>query len=136
VQRSTYYTVPAVTFYVSRFTSRNTGHGTRTPHHFSALLLALPLPPLPPAVIKVPLRKPRAKKPKYMIAAGNLWTFGSRGGIERSTDWRLFIPMMTSKSSIAMSKMVFSNSFVFIYSVAEEARRTKIETQSDSPSRR
>lgn len=55
-----------------------------------------------------------AKNPKYMMAAGCDCLSLSSGGMERSTDWRLFIPMMTSSRRTAIIKTVLKMSFAFM----------------------
>jgi len=62
----------------------------------------------------VPLTTPTAKNAKYMIAAGIFCILGRIGGSDKPTDWRLFMPMMTSRSRIKTRKIVLSSSLMFI----------------------
>jgi hypothetical protein len=81
--------------------------------YFCALLLPL-APPFLPAVKRVPLKTPTAKKAKYMRAAESLSILGKIGGSDNPTVWRLFMPMMTKSSRIKTRKIVLSSSLKFI----------------------
>ena len=58
-----------------------------------------------------------------MIAAGCDTAFGKSGGNAKSTDRRLFIPIITSNNKTAIKNRVFNINFAFIKKLADDKSR-------------